>query len=66
MNALTLKLKNAVMQKWLVVKESRKKPSIKEILNMVLKKKREDQKRAEQGFSLDQDEKDKLKKKKRQ
>lgn len=64
-NLLTLKLKNAVMQKWLVVKEQRKKPTIKEILNLVLKKKKEEQMRKDQGYNLDQDEKDKLKKKKR-
>ena len=31
-NALTVKLKNAIMQQWLRVKEIRKKPSIKDIL----------------------------------
>lgn len=36
-NHLTVKLKNAVMQQWLEIKETLKKPTIKDILQMVLK-----------------------------
>jgi hypothetical protein len=31
-NILTVKLKNAVMQKWLIIKQALKKPTIKDIL----------------------------------
>lgn len=50
-NALTVILKNAVMQQWTKVKDTRKKPTIKEILQLAVKKKREDALRKAQGKS---------------
>ena len=54
------------MQQWLKVKESRKKPTIKDILQLAVKKKREDALRKAQGKSKKEEEIEKRRKAKLQ
>jgi hypothetical protein len=58
-NRLTVLLKNACTQMWSKIKEQRSKPNLNKILKMVIKKKREDAKRAALGLKPKKDKKKK-------
>lgn len=65
MNERNLKLKNAFMVYWIQIKEERKKPSLKDILNELIQKNIRDRKLRAAGIDPEEEE-EKLKQKEKQ